>query len=424
VAFSQALDLAEGRQTGHAARVCYLALSLAQGAGVPPEGLREVFFGALLHDAGAAPASAEACRLLNLSEEQLFGGRPGQSPQQLAMQAAPQHGAQIVRVLREHLEQGAAVARELGFDAGVQETIATHHERWDGLGYPRALKGEAIPLSGRIVGAADLIESLIEAEGNPLTARRNLAAALAEHEGHTIDPDLARLARDLVRSDALWLGLHDGALTQELGARLADEAPLSNGQLTAFAKVFANLADAKGEHTAGHSDRTAIVASDIAGLAGFDEEHRRRLFLAALLHDIGLLGVPARVIAKPDILSLAEMETMRRHPTYSQMVLELLPGMSDVASWAGAHHERPDGKGYPELLEAEQIPLEARIIALADTYVALTSPRPYRHELSPEDAQQVLVGGAGSQLDKKLVQLFCAGPPTSSRSARRSARRR
>lgn len=113
---------------------------------------------------------------------------------------------------------------------------------------------------------------------------------------------------------------------------------------------------------------------------------------------------------------------MRLHPTYSQSVLEALPGMEDVAHWVGAHHERPDGKGYPEMLEGDAIPLEARIISLADTYVALRSARPYRAALSEDDARQVLEGAAGTQLDEGLVKLFLE--PTSSRNARRSQRTR
>ena len=116
------------------------------------------------------------------------------------------------------------------------------------------------------------------------------------------------------------------------------------------------------------------------------------------------------------------METMRRHPAYSQMMLQALPGMEEIAMWVGSHHERIDGKGYPEMLEADDIPLEARIISLADTYVALTSPRPYREALSDGDAKQVLEGAVGTQLDKKLVKLFCSS--TSSRNARRSRRTR
>ena len=117
---------------------------------------------------------------------------------------------------------------------------------------------------------------------------------------------------------------------------------------------------------------------------------------------------------------------MRKHPALSQQVLEALPGLGDVARWVGAHHERPDGRGYPEMLEEERIPLEARILAVADTYVALTSPRPYRRALSHEDAQQVLLGGAATQLDSKLVRVLCSLPEfaTSFRTAPRSRRKR
>ena len=150
------------------------------------------------------------------------------------------------------------------------------------------------------------------------------------------------------------------------------------------------------------------------------------LRIAALLHNVGLLGVPARIIAKPDILSLKEMEAMRKHPTYSEMILGALPGLEEAARWVGAHHERPDAKGYPEMWEEEMIPIEARIIAVADTYVALTSVRPYRGALSDKDARQVLQGGAGTQLDAKVVKLLCSlsPTPTSSRTAPRSRRKR
>lgn len=428
-AFAQALDLAEGRRPGHAARVGYTALNLAQTIGLPPEEQRIAFYASLLHDAGAAPASAEACRLLNLTEEAIFGAQPGISPQQLALEIAPTEATVVVEVLRAHQERGAQVARDLGFEGPIQTTIAVHHERWDGHGYPQALKGKKIPIAGRVVAAADLIDSLISEEPNPLTARRNLAGALAEYTGSSLDPMLSEQAGDLLRSDEFWLGLHNHALTLELADCCPEDAPeaqRSPTDLQTFSKVFAGLADAKGEHTDRHNERTADIAVRLAEALGFRNGRKELLRIGAVLHNVGLLGVPARIIAKPDILSLSEMEALRKHPTYSQLVLEALPGMEEVARWVGAHHERPDGKGYPEMLEDEAIPLEARIIALADTYVALTSVRPYRRALSHEDAQQVLLGGAGTQLDRKLVRLLCvrSSEPTSSRTARRSQRRR
>ena len=428
-AFAQALDLAEGQAPGHAARVCYIALKLAQAIGLSADERRVVFYGALLHDAGAGPASAEPCRLLNLSEEAIFCVRPGTSPQQLALEIAPSDPAIVVELLHAHQHRGAQVVGELGFGPAVQQAVAAHHERWDGRGYPRSLEGEAIPIAGRLIAAGDLIESLISADLNALTARRNLVSALAEHAGSVLDPALALRAGGLVRSDSFWLGLHNYVLVQELPASCPEgpaEAERSPDDLRAFASVFATLADTKGEHTTRHSQRTAELADGLAEALGFDAGRREMLRIAAMLHDVGLLGVPARVIAKPDILSLAEMETMRRHPSHSHMVLEGLPGLDEVASWVGAHHERPDAKGYPEMLEEELIPVEARILALADTYVALTSDRPYRRALSHDDARQVLRGGAGTQLDGELVELLCSRSPkaTSSRTAPRSRQRR
>ncbi|MEX0785387.1 MAG: HD domain-containing phosphohydrolase, partial [Dehalococcoidia bacterium] len=369
------------------------------------------------------------CRDLRLGEEALFGAEHGLLPAQIALQIAPRDPEPVVKALRGHVYEGAKVAKALGLDATVQQAITAHHERWDGRGYPRALKGDDIPLVARLVGAADLIESFISGDQNPLVARRNVIAELAQQGGDAIAPELTGHANRLVRSDEFWLGLHNAVAPRELAALCPEGnagAERSPADAHAFALVFAQLADAKGEHTESHSVRTAEAADEIAEALGLGEARREMLRLAATAHDVGLLGVPARIIAKPDILSLAEMETMRKHPTYSQMVFDSLPDLEEIARWVGAHHERPDGKGYPEMLEDDMVPLEARIIAIADTYVALTSERPYRGALSDEDAKQVLAGGAGSQLDKKLVKLFSRRPaqPTSSRTVRRSRQRR
>ena len=428
-AFSQALDLAEGRQPGHAARVCYIAANLADSIEASDKERKAVYYAALLHDAGAAPTSADICREHNLAEEALFVANPGQSPQQRGLEIAPFNAAAVVEALRAHVDEGTTIAKHLGFDASVQHAIAGHHERWDGRGYPKALKGKAIPIPARIVGAADLIESLISVEQNTLAARRNLMAGMDEHAGNAIDPGLAEAARDLVRADEFWLGLHSSEDAHELSLLAADDSEPSAKDVTAFAAVFAGLADGKGEHRMGHSEQTAAVAEELASALGMPAERRDLLRLAGLVYDVGLLGVPARVMAKPDILSLTEMESMRKHPSYSQKILEGLTGMEQIAQWVGAHHERPDGRGYPEMLEEKAIPLEARILAIADTYVALTSVRPYRRALSRDDALQVLLGGAGTQHDPKLVKLFFtrgigakAKPAKSSRTGRRSRR--
>ena len=157
-AFSQALDLVEGRQPGHAARVCCVALNLAEAVDLEAEERWVVYYAALLHDAGAGGASAELCRILNLTEEALFASEPGRSPQQLALEIAPGNAPAVVEALHAHPARGAQVARALGFNGKVQAAIGAHHERWDGHGYPRALKGGKVPVAARLVAAGDLIE--------------------------------------------------------------------------------------------------------------------------------------------------------------------------------------------------------------------------------------------------------------------------
>ena len=428
-AFAQGLDLAEGHRPGHAARLCYIAVNLAQALGLSTEVRRAVSYASLLHDAGAVSAAAEICRLINVSEEAIFYSGPERPPEQLALEIAPNDTEVVVKLLRAHPVGGAKVAHDLNCDATVQEAIASHHERWDGHGYPRSLQGDAIPIVGRLVAAADVIEFLISDEDNALVARRNLLAELGEHDGLTLDPELVQQTRELVASDAFWLGLYRDDLSQVVATTCPEEpkgADRSPAHLYTFAKVFAKLSDTKGDNTKHHNQRTADLADRLAESLGFSEGRRSMLRIAALLHNVGLLGVPARIIAKPDILSLKEMEAMRKHPTYSEMILGALPGLEEAARWVGAHHERPDAKGYPEMWEEEMIPIEARIIAVADTYVALTSTRPYRGALSDKDARQVLQGGAGTQLDAKVVKLLCSlsPTPTSSRTAPRSRRKR
>jgi HD-GYP domain-containing protein (c-di-GMP phosphodiesterase class II) len=101
------------------------------------------------------------------------------------------------------------------------------------------------------------------------------------------------------------------------------------------------------------------------------------------------------------------MQLMRQHPANSEMILQELPGFEEVAVWISRHHERPDGKGYPEMLTGDDIPMESRILAIADVYAALMSERPHRAALAPGDAKQVLLGAAGTQLDPELVRTFC-----------------
>jgi HD-GYP domain-containing protein (c-di-GMP phosphodiesterase class II) len=392
---------------GHAQRVCYIAMSLARSLELTERKQEAAYYAALLHDLGVPRASADLSQLIGINEDSLFAASPRKSPEELAAECPSTEIETVIAAFHHHCLWGGEEARRLGLPPEAAEAIAAGHEHWDGSGYPEGLAAHDIPLLGRIVCLADWAESIIAEERSSLTARRNLLPELESLVETVIDPHLAEPLRALCRDDRFWLGLYGNDLAHSLLAmKPPDNTRASRKGALHLAERFADVIDSKSPYTEGKSARVAALAQQLAEAVGFSPDHVFLIRLAALLHDVGQLGVPARIMGKPDILSLTEMQLMRRHPSYSRLILEGLRGFEEVALWVGAHHERPDGKGYPEMLTAELIPTESRIIAVANVHVALTSDRPHRPALSGKDAVKVLKGAAGTQLDPQLVRVF------------------
>jgi len=407
VAFSRALDLAEGKLVGHAQRVCYISSAIAEALDAPPPVRAGVYFGALLHDIGVTLAASDLCRYAGVDEETIFGPAPvRQLPEQRGDYGFADRGA-VLDAVHQHCTLGAETVDALDLPQEAAVAVRSHHERWDGAGFPQGLAGDVIPVEGRIVALSDYAEVLIAQQPSSLAARRHFVLSIGETAAIQHDPALVATLLRLARSDEFWLGLYSEDLTETLtGVRGPAETRKSRKRVLRFAEVFADLSDAKRGHTVGQSRRTADGAEQLANALALDAGHVEMVRIAALLQDVGQLGVPARIMSKPDILSITEMQLMRLHPTNSEMVLEDVNGFEEIALWIARHHERPDGKGYPEMLDGDDIPLEARILAIADVYAALTSERPHRGALSRKDARQILLGAAGTQLDAELVRLF------------------
>lgn len=167
---------------------------------------------------------------------------------------------------------------------------------------------------------------------------------------------------------------------------------------------LAAILEEKDPHTRGHSDRVARIAEKIGREMGFRGKTLRRLKSAALTHDLGKIFVPLDIIGKPGCLSHREWRYMREHPVDSERIfLKLLPDDSVTARIIRSHHERWDGRGYPDGLAGAEIPLGARIIAVADAFDAMTSKRSYREALSVEQALNNMEENAGVQFDPEVV---------------------
>ncbi len=175
-----------------------------------------------------------------------------------------------------------------------------------------------------------------------------------------------------------------------------------------FLAVMLDLAEAvdlRFSGSARHSETVGRYAELMARELHLPERQVSRIRLAGMLHDIGKVGVPDSILSKPGSLNEKELAIVRRHPELGAQILEH-PALADVRAWVAAHHERPDGLGYPRGLFGDEVPLEARILAVADAYEAMTSDRSYRDSIGHESARAELRRCAGGQFDARVVEAF------------------
>ncbi len=170
--------------------------------------------------------------------------------------------------------------------------------------------------------------------------------------------------------------------------------------------ALANAIETRDPYTRGHTDRVKVLAQAIARRLGWGVEQLFDLWIGCTLHDIGKIGVPDHILNKPAPLTPEEFELMKRHPEIGATIIQDVPFLKPAVPYVYYHHERYDGKGYPTGLAGDKIPIEGRILAVVDTFDAVTSDRPYRTAGTWEDARKELQDCAGTQFDPNLVNIF------------------
>ena len=170
--------------------------------------------------------------------------------------------------------------------------------------------------------------------------------------------------------------------------------------------ALAAAIEARSLHREDHLWRVAEFSTRLAAALGLEEDAMQVIRLAALFHDIGMIGVPDDILRKPRILTPREFEQVARHTVLGAELLSSLPHGEEVAAIVRGHHERWDGAGYPDSLAGTEIPLGARIVAVADAFDALTTDRPHRPAVTPAEGLEILWFGATGQWDPELVELF------------------
>ena len=203
--------------------------------------------------------------------------------------------------------------------------------------------------------------------------------------------------RNLVDLISLQKDLH-----KEVAKKTAQLESLSLHVVHTLAKTI----DAKDAYTNGHSERVASYSREIARRYGYDEDMQEEVYVMGLLHDVGKIGVPDTVINKPGRLTDEEYDMIKTHPAVGAEILATVSEMPALVTGARWHHERYDGKGYPDGLKGEEIPEEARIIAVADAYDAMTSHRSYRDIIPQNHVKSEIEKGMGTQFDEKFARIM------------------
>lgn len=429
-ALSRALDLTDGHDLGHAVRTCLLGMRLAQEIGLDDTDRSALLYGLLLKDAGCSSNAAKVAAIYRADDHPVkrqvkvvdysrprdairyirenVGGEGGVA-RTLNAARATVLGSRISREMTAiRCERGAEIALMLDLPHEAADAIRTLDEHWDGRGHPARLAGDAIPLFGRILCLAQTVEVFAFREGI------DAAYAMAdERSGRWFDPELVRALHAIRGDSTFWAGL--SASDAELRVALLEPeehaVDADGDRLDRVAEAFALVIDAKSPYTSTHSVRVAQIAVDLGARLGFDADGLRSLRRAALLHDIGKLGVSNRILDKPGKLDDEEWEAMRRHTAHTLEILSRVGAFAALAPIAAAHHEKLDGSGYHLGLTGDQLPLEARILAVADIYEALTVDRPYRGALSHEEALAIVERDAGPRLDARVVEALAGEAP-------------
>ena len=400
-ALSLGVDLGFGQPMEHVLRECTIALRLAEQLGLDDAERSTVYYTALLvnvgchsdaheqakwfgddialrsgkyaHEYRSMRAAAATVRLVGSGNPPLHRFRVGL---EFAISGRHDFDGMIAR----HAAFAQALADRLGLPQPVRDAVGASYEQWDGRGWPEGRAGEQIPIAARLTHFAEFVEVAHRIGGV------DAAEALARKQsGKQFDPTLAATLR--AESEAILNGLDSGQTWEAvIDAEPTLRVTVSGNGFDEALLAIADFVDLKSPYTLGHARAVAERAAATAAQLGMPEDETSLLRRAALVHDIGRLGVSNAIWDKPGPLGVGEWERVRMHPYLTERMLQQSVALAPLGAIAVQHRERLDGSGYPRGLTGAGIFRTARVLGAVDAYQSMLERRPYRPALSGEEA--------------------------------------
>jgi HD-GYP domain-containing protein (c-di-GMP phosphodiesterase class II) len=362
----------------HSLRVAYLALRLGEEMALTGEERREICIAGALHDIGAF-SLADRVDLLAFEETRTM----------------------------QHSIAGSLLLRNFPPFSRAASFVEFHHLAWN-RGEGATCGGRPVPLASHILHLADRVAVRITKGPEVLGQVEDICSAVSGRRGEAFAPECVDALLRIAEKDYVWLEIASSSMESVLRRSLAfSTIEIDMEVLLELSRLICRIIDFKSEFTATHSSGVAAAGKALAREVGFSPEECRMFEIAAYLHDLGKLAVPSEILEKPGKLTDAEWNVMRTHVYYTYQVLDSIEALEQFASWGALHQERLNGTGYPFRYTEEELPLGARIMAVADVFTSLTENRPYRKAMTRKEATRELRDMvARRDLDGTLVRLL------------------
>lgn len=377
---SEALDYVGIDDTMHGKRVAFMSAEIGKSLGWSQSRIDNIIMMGMLHDCGVSSTDVHSHLVNELDWD----------------------NSQV------HCIRGASLLEKVEIYRPYAPVIYYHHTHWDQLG----ILDDEIKEYANLIYLADRVDALrVQIGDESISERHKIASVIQKYRGSMFSPELVDVYLQTSSSDSFWFYLEAEALSDYFSdwIRSGENQPVDFSLLKSIALMFAGVVDAKSTFTSKHTYGVASLARYIAQLHGLSEEVQERIELSAFFHDLGKLRVADEILHKPGPLNEEERTHMNRHGFDSYMILHKIKGFQEIARIASMHHETLDSHGYPYHLDADRIPIEARIIAIADIFQALVQERPYRSGLSAEEAYSIIYDmGEAHKLDKRFIPILSA----------------